>query len=45
MFRKPSDDIVATEVKAKRHEMTIAADTMVLKKAVSQKTILRPHYF
>ena len=26
MFRKPSDVIVTTEVKARRHETTIAAD-------------------
>ena len=31
MFRKPSDVIVTTEVKAKRHETTIAADNMALK--------------
>ena len=32
MLRKPNDVIVTTEVKAKRHETTIAADTMALKK-------------
>ena len=47
MFRKPSDDMVATEVKAKRHETTIAADIMALKKAVSLVYFncqLRQHY-
>ena len=31
MLRKPNDVIVTIEVKAKRHETTIAADTMALK--------------
>ena len=37
MFRKPSDVIVTTEVKARRHETTIAADTMVFKKGCFPK--------
>ena len=32
MFRKPSDVIATTEVNAKRHETTTAADNMVFKK-------------
>ena len=32
MLRKPNDVIVTIEVKAKRHETPIAADTMALKK-------------
>ena len=37
MFRKPSDVIVTTEVKARRHETTLAADTMVFKKGCFPK--------
>ena len=40
MFRKPSDVIVTTEVKAKRHETTIAAETMVLSKDNFQTLVL-----